>query len=503
MQFRQFLQGIWAIGLSVILACIFVIFVPPSPDILDVLLLANFAGGIVILTAVLFVRKPNYFCTFSIIWSATALFRLLLGVATAYLILSHTTTHGMNAAGIVVRNYSESYGIIVGTIIVFIAFVIATKNITRIQEIAAAHLLNAIPGRQMAVDADHCSGMIDEHEAKRRHEELVRLKNFFNVMFDSGEFVRRECIVGMAIIIVTVFGGLAVGVIGQGIPLTEAFGLFSRLALGASLAIQIPALLVSTATVFLFGRSYLDNTFTRRKFAVLFLIAFFISILAPASLLPTPLMLIVASSIGWALAVTCRNMVQKNIEARQEQVESGRNGVSDEPIENHRRVDPITIEIGMDLIPLADPSKGGDLLERIRRARKDVAAEIGIVLPRIRIRDSFNLDATQYCIKIAEETVVTSLVYPDLCPVIPFDNVTKIIQGIETTDLAYGISVLWIDEATRHQVEIFGYTVVEPAAVITMHLLAVIRKHADQFLTEAMTQDLLDSLRKTSTTNKR
>jgi flagellar biosynthesis protein FlhA len=394
---------------------------------------------------------------------------------------------------------------IIFIILVVIQFVVITKGATRVAEVAARFTLDAMPGKQMAIDADLNAGVIDEKEAKRRREEITQAADFFGAMDGAGKFVRGDAIAGIIITLVNIIGGLFIGMYSYQMPMNEAFTIFTKLTIGDGLVSQVPALLISIGTGLLVTRSSHSTNLPQQfvgqllsKPVVMILTASFLVILMFTDLPKIPLGTIAASSIGLALIMNRKAKQQVAEDEKIAEAEAEKSKPQEDAVEDYLKIDPMELEIGVGLIPLADPARGGDLLDRIHRLRKEVAAEIGIVLPRVRIRDSFQLDQIQYRIKIAGQPVAAGIVYPDLYLAIDSGMATSKVQGIETTDPAFGTPALWIDAATKDQAEIFGYTVVEPNAVIATHLLETIRKHADEILTRDATQSLLDELKKTS-----
>jgi flagellar biosynthesis protein FlhA len=497
----------------VISASILIIFVPLPTILMDVFLSMNIAIAVIILLTTLFVTKPLDFSIFPTILLATTLFRLVLNIASTRLILTRANIDGEYAAGEVIKNFADFVasgsiivGLIIFIIIVVIQFVVITKGATRVSEVAARFTLDAMPGRQMAIDADLNAGIIDEREAKRRREEITQSADFFGAMDGAGKFVRGDAIAGIVITLVNVLGGLFIGMIEYGMGLQEAATIFTRLTIGDGLVSQVPALLISIATGLLVTRSSHSTNLPEQfigqllsKPVVLLLTAFFLFILTLTDLPKMPLWTIALSSIGLALIMTRKaKAVRLAEESHVAQAEAEKTKQAEEQVEDYLKIDPMELEVGVGLIPLADPARGGDLLDRIHRLRKEVASEIGIILPRVRIRDSFQLDQLQYRIKIAGQPVALGMVYPDMYLAMDSGVATGQVQGIETLDPAFGTPALWIDGTTKDQAEIFGYTVVEPGAVIATHLLEVIRKHADEILTRDATQHLLDELKKTS-----
>jgi flagellar biosynthesis protein FlhA len=497
----------------VISASILIIFVPLPTVLMDVFLSMNITIAVIILLTTLFVTKPLDFSIFPTLLLATTLFRLVLNIASTRLILTRANIDEEYAAGEVIKNFADFVasgniivGLIIFTIIVVIQFVVITKGATRVSEVAARFTLDAMPGRQMAIDADLNAGIIDEREAKRRREEITQAADFFGAMDGAGKFVRGDAIAGIVITLVNILGGLFIGMVEYSMGLQEAATIFTRLTIGDGLVSQVPALLISIATGLLVTRSSHSTNLPEQfvgqllsKPVVLLLTAFFLFILTLTDLPKMPLWTIALSSIGLALIMTRKaKAVQQAEEDNVAKVEAEKTKQAEEQVEDYLKIDPMELEIGVGLIPLADPARGGDLLDRIHRLRKEVAAEIGIILPRVRIRDSFQLDQLQYLIKIAGQPVALGMVYTDMYLAMDSGVATGRVQGIETLDPAFGTPALWIDVVTKDQADFLVYTVVEPGAVIATHLLETIRKHADEILTRDATQHLLDELKKSS-----
>lgn len=491
-----------------IVLSVFVILVTLPPGVMDLLLAANITISIIILLSTIYVKTPLEFSIFPTLLLATTLMRLVLNVATTRLILTRAEADGQEAAGHVIQAFSNFVagdkivvGIIIFSIIVIIQFVVITKGATRISEVAARFALDGMPGRQMAIDADLNAGIIDEHEAQRRRTEITEQADFFGSMDGASKFVRGDAIAGIIITLINVVGGLFIGVVEAGMSVSEAAALFTRLTIGDGLVSQVPAFLISLAAGLLVTRSSnesdLPDQFVRQLFAraeAMAIAGVFLIALIFTNLPTIPLMTIGLACCGLAAVLT-----QKDAEREREQVAKEKEEAEAAPeesrIEDYLTVDPMEMEIGVGLIRLADPNRGGDLLERIQRIRQNVASDIGIILPKVRIRDSFQLDQHQYRIKIDGMPVADGMVFPGMYLAIDSGMTTGEVPGTPTTDPAFGTPALWIDEATRDQAEMNGYTVVDPGAVIATHLTETVRKHADELLTRDATQHLIDEMK--------
>ncbi len=493
-----------------IIASVLVIVVPLRSELLDVLLALNVAIAVIMLLTTIYVRTPLEFSVFPSLLLATTLFRLVLNVATTRLILTRAGAAGLDAAGGVVRSFGEFVagdnivvGLIIFSIIVLIQFVVITKGATRISEVAARFALDGMPGRQMAIDADLNAGIIDEREAQRRREEITAQADFFGAMDGASKFVRGDAIAGICITMINIIGGLIIGVAESGMSFAEAGSLFTKLTIGDGLVSQVPAFLISLAAGLLVTRSnkrvnlpaeFVGQLFSRPQ--AMAVAGGFLGILIFTSLPKVPLIVIAGCCMGMAVNLSRKSArIQAKDDAKKKAEETKK---PEERIEDYLAVDPMEVEIGVGLIKLADPKRGGDLLERIHRIRQNVAADIGIILPKVRIRDSFQLDQQQYRIKIAGMPVAIDSVYPGMFLAMDSGMTTGKVPGFETKDPAFGTPALWIEPAVREKAEMLGYTVVEPGAVIATHLTETVRKHADELLTRDATKHLIDELKQTS-----
>jgi flagellar biosynthesis protein FlhA len=489
-----------------IIASVLVILVPMPPALLDILLSANIALSVIVLLTTIYVRMPLDFSIFPTVLLATTLARLVLNVATTRLILTHGGRDKLDAAGGVVTAFADFVagdgkivvGLVIFVIIIVIQFVVITKGATRISEVAARFALDGMPGKQMAIDADLNAGIIDEKEAQRRREEITQQADFYGAMDGASKFVRGDAIAGIVITLINIIGGLVIGVMEYGMPIGEAAGVFTRLTIGDGLVSQVPAFLVSLAAGLLTTRStqksnlpqlFVSQLFSRPQ--ALMVTAGFLAILVTTDLPRMPLMMLGAACFGMS------RMLTKDHEKLQAAVKSdeAKKPAVEERIEDYLAVDPMEIEVGVGLIRLADPKRGGDLLERIQRVRQSVAAEIGIIMPKVRIRDNMRLDPHEYRIKIADMVVAQDRVEPGLLLAIDSGMTSGKIDGLATKDPAFGAEARWIIPARKDDAEMYGYTVVEPGAVVATHMTEVCRRHADEILTRDAMKHLVDELK--------
>jgi flagellar biosynthesis protein FlhA len=490
-----------------IIASVLVILVPLPPALLDVLLAGNITVAVIVLLTTIYVRTPLEFSIFPSLLLATTLARLVLNVATTRLILTRAATEKLEAAGGVITAFSDFVagdgkivvGFIIFVIIVVIQFVVITKGATRISEVAARFALDGMPGKQMAIDADLNAGIIDEREAQRRREEITQQADFYGAMDGASKFVRGDAIAGIVITIINMLGGLIIGMAEYDMPIGEAASLFTRLTIGDGLVSQVPAFLISLAAGLLVTRSTRNSNLPQEFIGQLFsrpqamaITGGFLAVLVTTDLPRTPLMVLGAACLGMARVMT-QSETRKKLAAQAEAAQA--KPAAEERIEEFLTIDPMEVEVGVGLIRLADPKRGGDLLERIQRVRQSVASEIGIIMPKVRIRDNLRLEPNEYRIKIADMPVAHDRVEPGQFLAIDSGMTTGAVDGVTTKDPAFGTDARWIVPALRDQAEMMGYTVVEPGAVVATHLTEICRRHADELLTRDAAKHLIDELR--------
>ena len=500
-----------------IIASVLVILVPLPPALMDVLLAGNITVSVIVLLTTIYVRTPLEFSIFPSLLLATTLARLVLNVATTRLILTRAGTDYERAAGGVITAFSDFVaggntagggtivvGVIIFVIIIVIQFMVITKGATRISEVAARFALDGMPGKQMAIDADLNAGIIDEKEAQERREEITQQADFFGAMDGASKFVRGDAIAGIIITVINVVGGLIIGVGGLGMPLSKAADLFTRLTIGDGLVSQVPAFLISLAAGLLVTRSsqktnlpqqFLQQLFSRPQ--ALAVTGGFLAILVMTDLPRMPLITLGGACIGLSLSLKRQENDRVQIEEQKAQ-DAELAAKPEERVEDYLTVDPMEIELGVGLIRLADPNRGGDLLERVQRVRQSMAAEIGVIMPKVRIRDNMRLEPNEYRIKIADMPIAHDELDPAKVLAIDSGVTTGKIAGVETKDPAFGTEARWIEPSQSDQAEMLGYTVVDPGAVLATHLTEVCRRHADEILTRDATKHLVDELKATS-----
>ncbi|HEX3655513.1 MAG TPA: flagellar biosynthesis protein FlhA [Pirellulales bacterium] len=492
------------------IASVLVIMVPMPPMLMDLFLSINISVAVIMLLTTIYVKTPLEFSIFPSLLLATTLGRLVLNVATTRLILTRAESHGLMAAGEVVRAFGEFVagdrivvGIIIFVIIVLIQFVVITKGATRISEVAARFALDGMPGRQMAIDADLNAGVIDEREAQRRRQEITQQADFFGAMDGASKFVRGDAIAGIVITLVNIVGGLFIGVVEAGMSVSEAAEVFTKLTIGDGLVSQVPAFLISLAAGLLVTRSSSESNLPSQFMSQLFsrpqalaVTGAFLGLLIFTNLPTAPLVLLGSGCGGLSLMLSRKKQHSTQEAAVKAMAEKKK--PPEEKIEDFLAIDPMEIEIGVGLIRLADPKRGGDLLDRVQRVRQNVAADIGIIMPKVRIRDNMRIEQNSYRIKIADMPVAEAALHPGRFLAMDSGLTTGKVNGIITKEPAFGTAAVWVEPTDRDRAEMLGYTVVEPVSVLATHLTEAVRKHADEILTRDATKHLVDQLKQTS-----
>jgi flagellar biosynthesis protein FlhA len=497
-----------------VVACLIVILVPLPPELMDVLLVANITVSVIILLTTMYIGTPLEFNVFPTLLVATTLARLVLNVATTRLILTRGASNSGNAAGGVIQAFGNFVsgdqlivGVVIFVIIVLIQFLVITKGATRVSEVAARFALDGMPGRQMAVDADLNSGVIDEAEAQHRREQITRQADFYGAMDGASKFVRGDAIAGIIITIINILGGIYVG-FAAGMPISETIELFTKLTIGDGLVSQVSAFLVSVAAALLVTRSTqqsnLPNEFLQQLLArpqALFVSAGFLCLMVFTQLPAIPLLTLAGGCVG--LAIMTQKQAKKTASQHAHQAKAdaaAKAAPADRKPEDFLAVDPMRVEIGGRLLVLADPARGGDLMEKITGVRMTLASELGILLPKVRLKDKLSLGEHVYEIQIAGNAIVRGEVYPDALLAIDMGRCTGKIAGAETREPARGRNAVWIRPEQKVQAEMFGYQLATPTMVIATHLQEIARAYADELLTREATKQLIDQLKSASPT---
>jgi flagellar biosynthesis protein FlhA len=490
-----------------LLAILVILVVPLPAPVLDVLITSNLTLSLLVLLVALYVRRPPEFSVFPSLLLVSTLYRLALNVAATRRILLHGA-EGEGAAGQVIQGFGQFVvggnvvvGLVLFLILVIIQFVVITKGAGRIAEVAARFTLDAMPGKQMAIDADLNAGLIGEAEARQRREQIAREGDFYGAMDGASKFVRGDAVAGLIITAINIVGGLAVGLLQEGLPLAEALSTYTVLTVGDGLVAQIPALITSTAAGIVVTRAASESHLSEDVLAQLTLrarpLAVAAGILGAVGLLPgLPLVpfLIPAALVG-ALAWRLRAAAAPAPAARP--AAAGPEAV--EKVEDLLAVDPLEVELGYGLLSLVDAGgrDGGDLVGRIRLLRRQFATELGFVVPPVRLHDSAGLGASQYAVRLRGHEVARGEVYPDRMLAMNPGSARDLPEGLEVREPTFGLPARWIPRGAREAALASGATVVDAATVIATHVSETIRRHAASLLGRQEVQALLDRLRET------
>jgi flagellar biosynthesis protein FlhA len=499
---------IMAGGLLGILA---IMIVPMPAFLMDLLISLGIAISIIMLVTAVYVKRALEFSSFPTLLLLVTLYRLSLNVATTRIILLRGSEQGTSAAGKVIHAFGEfvvggnyAVGIVVFAILVVINFVVITKGAGRVAEVSARFTLDALPGKQMAIDADLNSGGINEEEARRRRSEIAREAEFYGAMDGASKFVRGDAVAGILIVFINVIGGIVIGTLQRGMSIADAAQTFTLLTIGDGLVAQIPALIVSTAAGIIvtrtggttdLGTELGNQVFSKPK--ALFAGGGVMAILAIMPGLPfVPFGILGAFFIFLGFQMQKREVVAAGVIAKTKETE--KNKKEPEKIENLLGVDPLELEVGYGLVNLVDGEKNGDLLERITGIRKQFAMEMGIVVPPLRIRDNLELKPGDYQVLLKGIPVAQgSLMAGHLLAMDP-GNVTERVKGIPTKEPAFQLDALWISPTDKDAASYAGYTVVDLSTVIATHLTEVIRQNCAELLGRQELQTLLDGVKQTA-----
>lgn len=496
------------LGVAAYMLSAIVFFIVPIPSVLlDVMLCLNISIALIILMNTMFCKEVLDMSNFPTILLFTTIFRISLNVSSTRLILSS------GSPGNVVETFGQFVGggdIIIGAIIfiilVIIQFVVINKGSERVSEVTARFTLDAMPGKQMAIDADLNTGAITDEEAKQRRQKLQDESSFFGSMDGATKYVKGDATAGLILTGVNLVGGVLMGVTRGGIGAVEALNSYGLLTIGDGLSSQIPSLLISLATGILVTKGSKEMDFSGTLVKQLFGIPKVLYIVGGALIflgLVTPLNFFLFAAFGTAFIATAFNM-QRTI--GEEQIETEAAMEEDEAEEIRRpenvvsllSVDPIELEFGYGIIPLADVNQGGDLLDRVVMIRRQIALELGTVVPIIRLRDNIQLNPRQYIIKIKGIQVAEGEIYYDHYMAMDPGYIEEEIVGIETREPAFNLKAIWITEGQRERAESLGYTVVDPPSVIATHLTEVVRRHIAELLTRQDVQNLVNNLKETN-----
>ncbi|MCM3224909.1 flagellar biosynthesis protein FlhA [Terribacillus saccharophilus] len=492
--------------MSVLIAVILVIvmLIIPLPDwLLSILILTNISLALIVILVAMNTEEALQFSIFPTLLLLLTLFRLALNISTTRAILSEGHAGGVvETFGSFVIGDNPLVGFVVFIILVIIQFLVITKGSERVSEVAARFTLDAMPGKQMSIDADLNAGMISDAEAKKRREKVENEADFYGAMDGASKFVKGDAIAGIIIVLINIVFGLIIGMMQMGMTFQDAINTFMRLTIGDGLVTQIPAILISTATGIVVTRvaseGNLGSDVTKQLFrypSLLYIAAgtIFMLGLTPINFFLTTTIAAILAGTGYFLSRIQKK--QETVAEVTEEVQEETTMKSSDNVVNLLSMDPIEFEFGYALIPLADTNQGGDLLDRIVMIRKQLAIELGIVIPVVRIRDNIQLGPNEYRLKIKGNEVAAGEVLLDhylaMSPGVEDDG----LDGIETLEPAFGLPAKWISEETKDDAELSGYTVVDPPSVVSTHLTETIKRHAHELLGRQETKQLIDHLK--------
>ncbi len=491
-----------------IMAILVVLLLPLPPWLLDIALAFSLSFSIVILMTAVFIKKPLEFSSFPAILLVTTMMRLSLNLASTRLILSHGN-EGTAASGYVIQAFGKLVmqgnfviGLIVFAILVIVNFVVITKGSGRIAEVAARFTLDAMPGKQMAIDADLSSGLIDEKEARARRKRLEEESNFFGAMDGASKFVRGDAIAGLLIVGINIVGGIIVAVVQKGMSFIDATQTFTLLTVGDGLVSQMPALIVSTAAGLMVSKAGVEGAAGK---ALIGQLSFYPQALGMASAvmgvvallpgMPTFVFAGLSAGMGSLAWLAYRRKDQVEVEEKTKE-EKARAEVQskEEPIATALALDLLRIELGYGLLPLINDVKGQRITDQIKALRRQIAQELGFVMPSVRILDNMQLGTNEYCIRVKEVQAGKGELFPGSLLAMDPKGAPIDLPGTHTTEPAFGLPAIWISQALREEASFRGFTVVDPGTVLTTHLTEVIKANMAELLSYAETKKLLDEL---------
>ena len=495
-----------AVGVIVV---IMMLIIPLPTFLLDSFMAVNIVMGLLVILITLYTRKALDFSVFPTLLLVATVFGLALNISSTRLILSQ----GENFRGRIVIAFSNfvvgtagTEGLVIGVIIfvilIAVQFIVITKGATRVAEVAARFTLDALPGKQMAIEAEYNSGAITEEEAAKRKNELEREVDFYGAMDGASKFVSGNVKIGILITVINIVGGIVVGVTLHGESIAEASQTYIRFAVGDGLVTQFPALLISTATGIIVTRAISDGTFGQditkqftRQSRIYWIAAAFLIVIGLLPGFPWYVLIPLGGLSGFLAFRLGRRQMSEETESKAEQAAT-RESEAPAEISPVAPLDPLSLELGYGLVPLVDRDKGAELLDRVTRIRRETALDLGLVVPRIRIIDNMRLEPSEYCLKIRGVEVGRGTIRMGHYLAINPGSVSDEVSGERTTDPAFGLPALWITEQQRETAERAGYTVVDAPSIIATHLTEIIKRHAGDILGRQEVRGMLDTLRR-------
>ncbi len=497
------------LGLAIGIMAILVVLIVPLPTwLLDVSLAFSLSFSILILMTAVFIRKPLEFSSFPTILLLTTMMRLALNLASTRLILGHGN-EGTAASGYVIQAFGKLImqgnfviGLIVFAILIIVNFIVITKGSGRIAEVAARFSLDAMPGKQMAVDADLSAGLIDEKEAKQRRKDLEAESNFFGAMDGASKFVRGDAIAGLLIVGINIIGGIVIAVAQKGMSFADATQTFTLLSVGDGLVSQMPALIVSTAAGLMVSKAGVEGATDK---ALMKQLSFYpqalgmaAAVMGVVAVMPGMPTLVFATLSGGTGAVAYYAFKRKDARAAAEQAQEAKiksdTTSKEEPISTALALDLLRVELGYGLLPLINDVQGHRVTDQIKALRRQLAQEMGFVMPAVRILDNMQLGANEYRIRVKEVDSGKGELFPGSFLIMDPKGLPIDLPGTHTTEPAFGLPATWVSSALREEASFRGFTVVDPGTVLTTHLTEVLKSHMAELLSYAETKKLLDDL---------
>jgi flagellar biosynthesis protein FlhA len=491
-----------ALGVILILG---LLIIPLPPVLLDMFLAVNITISVLILLISVYLKTPLEFSSFPSVLLITTLFRLGLNVASTRLILGKAEAGEIiHAFGNFVIEGNYVVGIIIFLILLIINFIVVIKGSSRIAEVGARFALDALPGKQMSIDADLNAGYIDEQTAKQRRKELTRESDFYGAMDGAAKFIKGDAIAGIIITIINLMGGFLIGIFQYDMSFETSITTYSILTIGDGLVSQIPSLLISVAGGLVVTRSGADDNLDVEiaqqfgsKPKPLYVAAVTLALMSMLPGFPVIPFLVLATAlaaIGYFRQKTIKADAEAEARGKLAEAEESKEP-SEQPVESLLRVDPIEIELGYSLIQLVDETQGGDVFKRITNVRRQLAQELGIIVPPVRVRDNLQLDPETYIVKIRGNEIATNQLQPNRLLAMNPGTAEGELQGINVTEPVFGLPATWVQAHDRENAEIMGYTVVEPPTVLTTHLTELLRRNSDKLLTRQDVKHLMENLR--------
>ncbi len=528
----SYIKGLKDLTVVVFIMAILAIIIVPLPSIiLDFLLTVSLAVGVLIILISIYIQRPTDLTTFPTLLLIITLFRLSLNIATTRMILTYGHEGPENVSDIIASfgNFVVGGNFVIGTIVfsilVLVNFMVITKGSTRVAEVAARFSLDAMPGKQMAIDADLNAGLIDDKEAKTRRAEISREADFYGAMDGSSKFVKGDAVAGIIITLINIIGGFLIGVFQHDLTMSESAETYTILTIGDGLVSQIPALIISTATGIIVTRASkeADGNFAEgavnqlfNEYKTLFIVGAIMILFALVPGLPTFSLgfvgiifiamayLMKLSKDGKLLflaptpAISTVDEFKKDIKAPKDRAKKSSEDIlkeEEEALKDILKVEVLELALGYQLIKLADPNQNGDLLEKIRGTRRKIAGDYGFLLPQVRIRDNLHISPLMYQILLKGVEIGSSEIMPDKFLALNNGFVTDEIEGIATKEPAFGLDALWIESSVKEDAIIAGYTVVDPSTIISTHMAELIKKYAEELLTKQEVQSLIDKIK--------